>query len=217
MSAITIHSPPYAGYTKVVLLTLEEKGVEYHLKAFDFPDRPQGFEKLNPFNKVPVIEHDGFVLYEVSAIARYIDEGFDGPPLQPEDLKSRARMNQIIAIMDQVGAPDLLRTVYSQRFVEKVHDGEPDEGAIAAALSRSEITLSVLDQFASESPFLAGLSISLADFFVMPNFAYFADTKEGEQMLADHPSLAAWLDTMKERPSVQKVGLPDLPAPKTFP
>ncbi|MFT4606460.1 MAG: glutathione S-transferase [Chitinophagales bacterium] len=37
-----------------------------------------------PFAKVPAFERDGFELYEVSTINRYIDNVFDGPHFSPK-------------------------------------------------------------------------------------------------------------------------------------
>ncbi len=53
-----------------------------------------------PFAKVPAFEHDGFRIYETSAIMRYVDEAFDGPALQPADAKGRAIMEQAISVID---------------------------------------------------------------------------------------------------------------------
>ena len=52
------------------------------------------------FGKIPAFEHGGFRLYEAGAINRYVDEAFPGPRLQPEHPRARARMNQIISILD---------------------------------------------------------------------------------------------------------------------
>ena len=38
---------------------------------------------LNPFGRVPTLVHDGFVLYETTAITRYIDEAFGGTRCSP--------------------------------------------------------------------------------------------------------------------------------------
>ena len=63
------------------MLGLAEKGVEYELA----PVMPSDFKKpehlaLNPFGRVPVLDHDGFVLYETQAILRYVDLSGPGAP-----------------------------------------------------------------------------------------------------------------------------------------
>ena len=123
-------------------------------------------------------------------------------------------MNQIISIMDQVGTPTMLRTIYQQRFLERVQGQEHDEGSISEALPQAETCLLELDRFVGARRFLVGEQLSLADLFVFPTVSYFGDTVEGDTMLAHKQALKAWLGRMRERPSVQRVGLPSLPAPK---
>ncbi len=50
------------------------------------------YRARHPFAKVPAFEHDGFELYETAAIMRYVDETFEGPSLQPDEPRARARM-----------------------------------------------------------------------------------------------------------------------------
>jgi glutathione S-transferase len=86
-----------------VRLALEEKGVAYELVPVDIfavDGPPSEHVTRHPFGKIPAFEHTGFCLYEAGAITRYIDEAFGGPPLQPADPRNRARMNQIISILD---------------------------------------------------------------------------------------------------------------------
>ena len=213
MSKPILYGLSFSGYLKVIRLVFEEKGIDYELSSFDLPI-PSDYIKLNPFNKVPALQHDDFVLYEAVAIARYIDEGFDGVSLQPSNVKQRARMAQLISIMDQVGAPMMLRTVYYQRFLEKIMKQPHDEKAIQEGLKQCELCLTVFQDFLGKNPYLVGEQITLADLFVIPNILYFDDASEGEAMLKKYPTLRRWMDRMKDLPSVQKVGLPELPSPK---
>ena len=213
MSGLVLYGMPFAGYVKVIRLVLEEKGILYEFSSFGLPI-PSDFAKLNPFNKVPALEHGDFVLYEAVAIARYLDEGFDGVALQPSDVQQRSRMAQIISIMDQVGAPMMLRTVYYQRFIEKILKQPHDETAIQMGLKPCELCLTVFQTILGNNHYLVGDEVTLADLFVAPNIFYFDDTSEGELMLNQFPQLRRWMNRMKEQTSVQKVGLPELPPPK---
>jgi glutathione S-transferase len=208
-----LYGPPFPGYVKVIRLVFEEKSVPYNLSTFDFPP-PAEYLNLNPFNKVPTLQHDDFVLYETVAIARYIDERFDGLALQPTDVKQRARMAQVVSIMDQLGAPMMLRTVYQQRFIEKVLKQPHDEVAIQEGLKQSKLCLKVFQDILQDNRYMMGSELTLADLFIAPNIYYFDDTLEGEVMLNHFPQIRHWMERMKERKSVQKVGLPELPPPK---
>ena len=93
----------FSVYVRIVRLALAEKGVGYDLVPVDVfaaGGVPAWYLELHPFGRIPAFEHDGFRLFETSAIARYVDEAFDGPALQPTDPRGRATMNQIIGMLD---------------------------------------------------------------------------------------------------------------------
>jgi glutathione S-transferase len=99
----TVFGAPYSVYVRSVRLTLEEKAIDYDLVPVDIfaaGDPPAEHLARHPFGKIPAFEHDGFRLYEAEAITRYIDEAFAGVPLQPADVRRRARMTQVISILD---------------------------------------------------------------------------------------------------------------------
>ena len=54
----------------------------------------------HPFGRVPVLEHDGFMLYETQAILRYLDRVLPQPALTPADPRRAARMDQVMNIND---------------------------------------------------------------------------------------------------------------------
>ena len=101
MSPIIVHGIPGSPYVRMPLLACEEKGAPYRLAAMPFgtTKTPEHLAR-HPFGRIPVIEHDGFWLYESDAIIRYIDQVFPGPSLVPSDPKAQARMNQVMGIVD---------------------------------------------------------------------------------------------------------------------
>ena len=103
MATPIIYGPGVSTYVRTVRLVLEEKGADYQLVEIDIL---QGGHKTpehlarHPFGRVPAFEHDGFQLYETSAITRYLDAVLPGPQLTPGDPKGAARMQQAIAVVD---------------------------------------------------------------------------------------------------------------------
>ncbi|WP_415926820.1 glutathione S-transferase family protein [Mesorhizobium salmacidum] len=73
------------------MLGLAEKGVEYEFVSLMPPawKTPEHLAR-NPFGKVPVLEHDGFEVFETQAILRYLDQTFPGPALQPTNAREGA-------------------------------------------------------------------------------------------------------------------------------
>ena len=102
MSKVTIYGMARSSLTRTVRIACIEKEIpfEFHTKGIPSPGALPTPELLqfNPFGKVPVLVQDNLVLYETSAICRYIDDAFDGPLLRPIRVDKIARMEQWISI-----------------------------------------------------------------------------------------------------------------------
>lgn len=205
MSQPIVFGAAYSVYVRIVRLTLSEKQVSYRLKeidAFAPGGPPADYLARQPFGRIPAFEHDGFRLYETAAITRYVDEAFDGPRLQPEDAKRRARMNQIIGMLDSYAYRTLVWDIYMERVGAPREGRAADEAKITAALPRARICLDELTRLMGRAPFLAGDVPTLADLHAVPVFAYFLAAPEGMAMLAERPALAGWWQHMAERPAM---------------
>ena len=72
----------YSVYLRIARLVLAEKGVAFtQVEVNPFAGAPDWYLALHPFGRVPTLRHGDFVLYETSAISRYVDAAFDGPAL----------------------------------------------------------------------------------------------------------------------------------------
>src|ERR1041385_6789127 len=103
MTKPILYGADYSVYVRIARMALEEKGVGYDLVPLDIfaaEGIPAWYLELHPFGRIPAFEHDGFRLFETGAIARYIDEAFPGPILMPREAKTRARVNQVMSIVD---------------------------------------------------------------------------------------------------------------------
>lgn len=205
MADPTLYGPGYSTYTRTARLALEEKGVRYKHVEVDFlKGMPAEQRARQPFSKVPAFEHDGFQLYETCAIARYVDEAFDGPDLQPDEPRQRARMTQIISILDSYTYGPTIGQLVIQRLVTPLMGGTPDEAAISAALPDVQNCIGTLEHLLGEQKFLAGDRLSLADLHLAPIFAYFSATPESGAILENKPGLHGWWESMKARESMTK-------------
>ena len=200
-----LYGPGYSTYVRSARLALEEKGVNYDLVEFDFlQGMPEEHLERQPFSKVPAFEHDGLKLYETCAIERYVDEAFAGPDLQPADPGQRARMTQIISVLDSYTYPPTIGQLFIQRAVVPMMEGTPDEEAIEAALPKVRHCMETLEGFLDGQSFLAGGALSLADLHLVPIFAYFSATPESGPILEDKPGLHGWWENIRDRDSVKK-------------
>jgi len=189
----------YSVYVRAVRLTLAEKGVPYRLVEVDIfaPGGPPAMHLArHPFGRIPAFEHDGFRLYEAGAIARYVDEVFPGPRLQSDEPKCRARMNQIISVLDSYAYRTLIWDIFVERVRAPAQGRATDEARITAALPRARTCLQALEELMGEQPWLAGPELTLADLHAAPMFAYFRMAPEGRELLARRPGLTRWWDAV---------------------
>jgi glutathione S-transferase len=194
-------------YTRIVRLTLEEKGVGYTLhetEIFGPGGVPPEHLARHPFARIPVLEHAGFQLYETTAITRYVDEACPGPALQPSAPRARARMNQIVAVLDSYAYQPMVWGVFVERISLPLSGRAPDEAKVAQALATARACLSAIAAITECKPFLVAPTLTLADLHAFPILAYLALAPEGRQLLADCPVLDDWLSMMESRSSVQR-------------
>ena len=204
MTHLTLYGPNWSAYTRTVRLVLAEKNIEYELKEVDFSNGVMPAEHLNlhPFGKVPVLAHENFILYETSAICRYVDEAFDGPALQPRDSKRRGRMAQIISILDTYLSFEIRMGYVNELLFKPIIGVEPDEDRIKISRKRIYHAFGAVSDLVDSSIYLAGKNISLADLHAVPLFDYLAKTPEGNDLIDSQPILRQWWQAIKSRPSI---------------
>jgi len=202
--AIELHGYQYSVYTRIARMVLAEKNVNYtRIEVDPFQDFvPEQYRAMHPFLRVPTFVHDDFVLYETSAISRYIDDSFGGPPLQPANFRERARMAQIISVIDNYGYWPMVRQVASQRIFRPLEGERADELEVQRGLEKSIQVLDAIEELFTGRQFLVGTQLSLADIHLAPMIAYFAMTAEGVTALSGRSRLSRWWTHMQEYPSV---------------
>jgi glutathione S-transferase len=193
-------------YTRIARLALAEKGVGYvfnEVEIFGPGGVPPVHLQRHPFGRIPVFEHDDLRVYETTAITRYVDEAFPGPALQPADARTRARMNQVIGVLDAYAYRPMVWGVFVERVVAPREGRAPDEAAIGNALPVVATCLQALADTLGQQPFLACDRLTLADLHAAPMLAYLALAPEGARMLDACPALQRWLRAMRARHSMQ--------------
>ena len=195
-----LYGADYSVYVRIARLTLAEKGVGYELVPLDIfaaEGIPAWYLEHHPFGRIPAFEHDGFRLFETSAIAGYVDEAFDGPALQPKDPRGRARMNQIIGMLDAYAYRSMVWDV----AVERLEKEAPDEALIAKGLSQASKALQTLSSLKAPGPWLLGDQLTLADLHAAPIIGYFVKVSEGQRLLAEFPEIQNWWTRIAARAS----------------
>ena len=205
MSEFIVHSIPGSPFGRAVLTTLEEKGARYSFS----PLAPGGLRSpehlaRHPFGRVPVLEHDGFLLYETQAILRYLDRVLPNPTLTPADPKRAARMDQVMNVNDWYLFQGVANVIVFHRVVgPRVLGLAPDEAAIEAAMPKARAVFDELARLLGGQAFFTGETMTLADLLVAPHLGLFSLAPEWPALAAPHKNLVAWLARMESRPSLQ--------------
>jgi glutathione S-transferase len=203
MSEFIVHTVPGSPFGRAVLATLEEKGARYRLVPV-LPSKAKSPEHLarHPFGRIPVLEHDGFMLYETQAILRYLDRVLPQPVLTSADPKRVARMDQVMNVNDWYLFQGVGAVIGFQRVVgPKLMGLATDEAAIEVAMPKARVVFAELARLLGEQSFFTGDALSLADLLVAPQVDFLEQTPEWSVLGAPHANLVAWLKRMQARPS----------------
>ncbi len=204
MSGMIVHGIPGSPYVRAALLALEEKGAKYELAAMGFGTlKQQPHLSRHPFGRIPVFEHDGWMLYETQAIIRYVDAVVPGPRLQPEEPRAAARMNQLMGITDWYVMRQVSMPITRNRVVAPRVNRPVDEDAIAGAIPDARICIAEIARLLDGHSWMSGQTLSLADLLLAPHLSMFAQAPEGAQILQEHRNLSDWLSRIEARPSMK--------------
>jgi glutathione S-transferase len=206
MSDPIVYGFPRSTYVNIVRLVLTHKDVPYTFHDLETVMGKPEHLALHPFDRVPILKHGDFTVYETSAIASYADEAFPGPRLTPQDVRSRARMNQWISAVNSYYYPYMIFHVTHERLVFPELGIASDETVVAHALPKVERALGVLERELSHGrDYVLGAELSLADFFILPSTFAFSLTEEGRNMYPKFPAFSRWRERMENLPATKRL------------
>ena len=205
MSQFVVHTIIGSPFGRAVLATLTEKSADFRVVAVaPRAIKSQPYLPLHPFGRVPVLEHDGFRLYETQAILRYLDRVIPAPALTPADPKVAARMDQMLAICDWYLHQGVNNISGFQRVVRPRLLGLPcDEAVVAEAVPRAHVVFAELSRLLGANAYLAGEQVSLADILLASHMDFLAQTPEWAPLTAERANLPAWLARVSARQSLR--------------
>jgi glutathione S-transferase len=190
-------------YAWRVQLVLEEKDIPYEpvLLSFSQGDhkKPEHLAR-HPHGKVPAITDDGVTVYESTPIVEYLEEKHPEKPLLPRDPAARARVR-----MEEFEAAlyfgDAFREVGQRVFFTPPE--QRDNAAIESARAKVRSLLHALEsRVKGRGPFLLGETLTRADLAWLP-FVEIA-ARGGVELDDATPTLRAWRDRMRQRPSYER-------------
>jgi glutathione S-transferase len=190
-------------YAWRVQLVLEEKQLPYEpvLLSFSQGDhkKPEHLAR-HPHGKVPALVDGAVTLYESTPIVEYLEERYPDRPLLPREPANRARV-RIEEFEAVLYFGDAFREV--GRLVFFTPPDQRDHAAIEAARANVRTLLHALEaRVKGRGTFLLGDTLTRADLAWLP-FVELA-ARGGVELDDATPSLRAWRDRMRQRPSYER-------------
>lgn len=201
-----VYGFPASTCTRKVLMTLHEKDCPYELITVDLRSgehKQAAHLARQPFGVVPVIEDDGFWLYESRAIIRYLNAKLPGIALSPTESHAFGEMEQWINVEQNYFSSPAVSLI-KQLYFAKLQRVAPDPVVIEAAQPVVEQVLDVAEKRLIQQPYFAGETFSLADITWMPYIDYLFPSGLGE-LISNRPGFKAWWERVSQRPTWAKI------------
>jgi glutathione S-transferase len=126
--------------------------------------RAEDYLRLNPNGKVPLLDDDGFVLWESHAIMQYLADRSPGQTLYPQDVRARADINRWLFWSAYHFTPAV--GMISRERVSKPMvggSGAPDRIEIERGEALLTAAATMLDAHLARRPWIAQDMLTLAD------------------------------------------------------
>ncbi|MDX2145293.1 MAG: glutathione S-transferase family protein [Rhodospirillaceae bacterium] len=188
---------PYAQRTRMALI---EKGLDFTLTEVDLYNKPEWFKQLSPYGKVPLLRHQGGIVYESRIINEYLEDAYPQRPLLPREPLARARARIWIDYCDSYLMPALHKII-----ADRKDDAKQVENRKAVADKFRFMETEGLRKL-GDGPYWLGADVSLVDLQFMPFLERLPcyESLWGVAIPAECTRLKQWVDTMKARESHKK-------------
>lgn len=185
-----------------VVWCADELGLDYERRdvggKFGGNDTPQ-YLAMNPNGLVPVIEEDGFVLYESNAIVRYLAARDPRGALWPADARKRADVDRWMEWQSTSFTPamwgifwQLVRTPAEKR----------DAAVIDSSRVKTEKLAAILDAHLAKNRYLTDNGFTTADIVVGCAAHRWLNLPAARE---PRPNLERWYGELKSRPGSRQV------------
>ena len=151
--------------------------------------REPEYLKLNPNHRVPVLEDDGFHLWESRAIMQYLADKTPGQTVYPTEAKARADVNRWLFWCGQHFAPAIGIYFWENLVKPMIGRGAPDPEELQRAEPLFNEFAAVLDQHLVDRKWICGNNLTLADLSMA---AVWACAAPGKAPVAWYANIQKW-------------------------
>lgn len=187
-----------SNFVRTLRMIAQEKGVAYeHVSVMPGSKEARA---AHPLGQVPAMNHDGYELFESIAIARYIENTFDGGSLMAGTPQGDASIDQWIAFVTTSIDQFFMRRYVVEYVFHKDADGNTVRTLIDMAVGKFKRLFAALEK-AVEPGYLGSETFTMADCFLAPIMAAAINFPEAKEFFEASPNLQAWMGRMNERES----------------
>lgn len=164
-----LYGHPMSNHALRVQALMELNDIPYEFEMIDFDqqqNKTPNFLQLNPNGKVPVIDDDGYVLWESHAIMRYLADKHGLEDWYPKDYKERAHVDMWLDWCHT----RLNAEVVTIAFNTFLRTGATDK--IAAAKDALKSILPILEGVFVNQDYLCGKKQTIADLSLLSSLMY---------------------------------------------
>lgn len=203
---IRLYGFPYSTNMERVQLALGHKELEAEFVPVPYEDRSSVIAASGQ-NLVPVLDHDGAIIYDSPLILEYLDEQFPEMPLFPPGHGRRAETKVFIEWFNKVWK------VPPNAIEAELGKDDPDQSRIHAWQQQMRGFLPIFEDMLTAREYLMGDELSAADCIAWPFLRYAvippeeADTYLFHAILVANmplgdgfPGLKQWIRRVAERP-----------------
>ncbi|GBQ85234.1 glutathione S-transferase [Gluconacetobacter johannae DSM 13595] len=191
---------PLSPACRKVRLVLGEKRLPFELMMERVWERRPDYLAANPAGTVPLlVEENGLSIPNSSVICEYLEEAYPDTPLLGRTLAERVEVRRLVAWFDEKFATEVTQNLLHEKVMKRISGrGNPDGNALRAGYANIRYHLSYIDWLAETRKWLAGGSLSLADFAAAAHFSSLDFINDVDWSKA--PAAKDWYARIKSRP-----------------
>ena len=201
---IKLHLFPPSPRAFKVLLAAHHLDINYQLKVINLragDQRTSQFTALNANRRVPVLEEDGYVLWESNAILEYLSVCKPRIGLIPTEVRPRLQVTKWLywesAHWDQAAAIFIVERVVKPLF----NLGPPSEGEIERGTKLMARIAPVLEAELQVHRYIHGDTMTAADLAIAAPFCH---AENARFPLEPYSAILRWITDMKSLPAWRK-------------
>ncbi len=196
---------PLSPYARKVRMVLAEKRLPFELRVEKVWQRRPEYLELNPAGSVPtLVEDNGLVIPDSSAITEYLDEAYPDTALLGRTIGERVETRRLVSWFDQKFFNEVARNLLFEKTMKQaLGQGAPEAAALRTGYANLKPHMTYIGWLAENRKWLAGANLSLADFAaaaMLSSLDFIGDVDWSLSAPAKD-----WYARMKSRPAMRAV------------